>query len=166
MERVRAVIAGLDISTRMIALVVLNAQDATIARRDEFPIPEISKLANKSKAERCRVVATTGLAEALSGVTTVYVEQPMGRQIKGIAEVERVVGAVIANIPDPCAVSLITPGEWKKSAGLNGNANKEAIALRAVGLYPSLDGSSQDILDAAMIARACWEEGEKQWHLS
>jgi Holliday junction resolvasome RuvABC endonuclease subunit len=83
----------------------------------------------------------------------------MGRQVKGVAEVERVVGSVIATVPRRVSVSLISPAEWKKIVGMKGNAQKDAIASYAVGLYPVLDGSSQDIYDASMIARACFIEG-------
>lgn len=85
----------------------------------------------------------------------------MGRQVKGVAEVERVVGSVIASVPKKIAVSLIGPAEWKKIVGLKGNAQKEEIAVHAIDLYAVLSESSQDILDAAMIARSCFLEGKK-----
>lgn len=154
------VIAGVDVSTKSIAVVVLSSKTGDVHRFDEFPIPDIRKLGN-NKAERCRVIANTGFASALRRVSALYVEQPMGRQVKGVAEVERVVGSVIASVPKRVSVSLITPAEWKKIVGLKGNAQKDEIASYARQLYPVLDGSSQDIFDASMIARACYVEGSR-----
>jgi Holliday junction resolvasome RuvABC endonuclease subunit len=86
----------------------------------------------------------------------------MGAQVKGVAEVERVVGAVIAAIPRKTSVSLISPSEWKKIVGLKGNAQKETIREFADSLYPALENSSQDLHDASLIARACYVEGISQ----
>lgn len=155
---VRAVIGGVDVSTKNIALVVLSPKTGDVVRLDEFPIPDLKALGN-NKAERCRVIASTGFVSALKGVSAVYVEQPMGRQVKGVAEVERVVGAVIASVPKKTAVSLIAPSEWKRIVGCKGNAGKEDIRKLAEYIYPIVGGSSQDLVDAAMIARSCFIEG-------
>jgi Holliday junction resolvasome RuvABC endonuclease subunit len=152
------VIAGIDVSTKSIALVVLSSKTGDISRFDEFLIPDLRKLGG-NKAERCRVIAETGFPAALKRVTVVYVEQPMGRQVKGVAEVERVVGSVIASVPKKTSVSLITPAEWKKAVGLKGNAQKDDIRAFADELYPVLSESSQDLHDAALIARSCFVEG-------
>lgn len=156
----RSVIGGIDVSTKSIALVVLSSKTGDISRFDEFPIPDLKKLDN-NKAERCRVIAETGFPSALRRVSVVYVEQPMGRQVKGVAEVERVVGSVIAAVPRKTSVSLITPAEWKKAVGLKGNAQKDEIRAFADSLYPVLLESSQDLHDAALIARSCFVEGAR-----
>ena len=154
-------IAGLDISTKLIAVVIISPKSGEIVRFDEYPIPSLSKLGN-NKAERCRAVADTGFQSNMRGVISAYVEQPMGAQVKGVAEVERVVGAVIAAIPRKTSVSLISPSEWKKIVGLKGNAQKETIRELADSLYPALENSSQDLHDASLIARACYVEGISQ----
>lgn len=159
---VRTVIGGVDVSTKSIALVVLSSKTGEVSRFDEFPIPDLKALGN-NKAERCRVIAETGFVSALRRVSVLYVEQPMGRQVKGVAEVERVVGSVLACVPRKTAISLITPAEWKKIVGMKGNAQKDEIRKFADHLYPVLIESSQDIHDAAMIARACFIEGGKSY---
>lgn len=147
--------AGIDVSTTLVAVVVLDF-DGTLVQAREYKIP---KQANK--AERCRVVADTGFATALRRCGTVYVEQPMGTSIKGVAEVERIVGAVLAAVPNGSAVNLISPGAWKKLNRLNGNAGKPAIMALAKELYPGLEGYSQDICDASLIARAAVVESNR-----
>ncbi len=160
-ESFRSMIVGLDISTRLIAMVTISSKDGSIVRFDEYAIPDLKRL-DRNKAERCRAVADTGFQTQMSGVVAAYVEQPMGRQVKGVAEVERVVGAVIAAIPKETCISLISPSEWKKIVGLKGNAQKDDIREFADAIYPVLQNSSQDLHDAAMIARACYMEGMSQ----
>jgi Holliday junction resolvasome RuvABC endonuclease subunit len=145
---VRFLAAGIDVSTKAVSIVVLDV-DGQVVVAAEFAIPK-----QKNKAERCRVVIDTGYSFALVGVSVVYIEQPMGTSIKGVAEVERVVGAVISGIPPRTPVSLLNPGEWKKRNHINGNATKEVIAELVHELYPELAEKSQDIKDAALIARA------------
>lgn len=154
-------IVGLDISTRLIAMVTISSKDGSIVRFDEYQIPDLRRLDN-NKAERCRAVADTGFQKDMRGVVAAYIEQPMGRQVKGVAEVERVVGAVIAAIPRKTSISLIAPSEWKKIVGLKGNAQKDAIREFADDIYPVLQDSSQDLHDASLIARACYIEGISQ----
>lgn len=47
-----------------------------------------------------------------------------------------------------------TPGEWKKGAGLKGNANKDAVREFALSLYPEAEEERQDALDALLMAYA------------
>lgn len=151
-------ISGIDVSTSSIAVVSLNTRTGALEKFDEYHIPDLKSL-SYNKAERCRIIADTGFASGIRKSSAVYVEQPMGRQIKGVAEVERVVGSVIANVPRKVSVSLISPPEWKRIVGLGGNAGKDQIREMATAIYPVLIDSSQDLCDAAMIARACYIEG-------
>lgn len=49
-----------------------------------------------------------------------------------------------------------TPGEWKKAAGMNGNARKDDVREFALGLYPDGREERQDALDALCMAYAAW----------
>lgn len=49
-----------------------------------------------------------------------------------------------------------TPGEWKKGAGLKGNAPKEAVRGFVEGFAPEFAEERQDALDALCMAYAAW----------
>lgn len=150
----RQLIAGVDVSTKSIAIVVLAKSDGSFIRCDEFPIPTKAKL-NGNKAERCRSIDSTAIRGFLRGVQAVYVEQPMGRFIQAVAEVERVIGAFIAvGIPQRSSVHLIDPLAWRTLNELRRHASKEEITALADICFPVLTGASQDLHDAALIARA------------
>lgn len=153
------VIAGVDVSTLSIAVVVLNTRDGALVKFDEFFFPKKDKLPNKNPAERCRHIILDAYTAFMNGVSVMQVEQPMGSSIKSVAEVERVVGAVIRSTPYKTHVNPpIGPSEWKKLAGLAGNAKKPEIAVAAVRRFPLLADESQDIHDAALIAYALYAE--------
>lgn len=147
-------ISGVDASTKAISMVILRGDTGALVSSCEYWLDK----KQTNKAERCRNIWTMPYAVELEMmmVSTVWIEQPMGKFIKGVAEVERIVGSVIAATPKDMGVSLIGPSEWKNLVGLPGNAQKPEIAIHAELIYPDLVGTSQDIHDAAMIARACW----------
>jgi hypothetical protein len=147
-------IAGVDVSTKAISMVIIRGDTGALLSSCEYWLDK----KQPNKAERCRNIWTMPYAVELEMmiVSTVWVEQPMGAFVKGVAEVERIVGSVIAATPKQIGVSLVGPSEWKKLSGLPGNAKKDVIFGQAEATYPDLAGTSQDIHDAAMIARACW----------
>lgn len=152
-------IAGVDISTKLIAAVILRPADGTLAGITTHPLAKVDTKTQDASA-RCRDVALGEAAGVLwaAGVTAAYIEQPMGRHVRSIAEVERVIGAFIASLHPSISVSLIGPPEWKAKAGMPGNAGKPLIADFARLHYPVLDGAPQDVCDAACIARAAFNE--------
>lgn len=153
MPKRRCYIAGIDVSTKAISIVVLDLRNGALIRADELPVPTLKQL-NKNKAERPRSFDKDVFMAVLRDVHVVYVEQPMGRFIHAIAEVERMVGAVLAAVPPKIAVNLIDPQLWREFNGLARVAPKDKVAEAAVFWYPVLEGESQDLKDAACIARA------------
>ncbi len=148
-------IAGIDVSTKAIAVVVLSASDGSLLRWEQFDYPKLNDLPERNVTHRCRWITLDDYASFMRGVHVAQIEQPMGAHAKSVAEVERVVGAVIRSTPSKTDVAvLLGPSEWKKAAGLPGNASKVQIAAYALQLYPLLQGESQDILDASLIGRA------------
>jgi hypothetical protein len=152
-----ALVAGVDVSTVLVAVVILDAS------RDGFPLVHVgehplAKLPKEgaNKATRCRDVSLriAALGIQARGCRTVYVEQPMGRHVGSVAEVERVVGAFLARLSRGIYAELRGPSAWKADAGLPGNAAKPAIRAEAERHYPILRNRSQDACDAALIARA------------
>lgn len=152
-----ALITGVDVSTKLVAVVIVDAaaDDFPLVHRGEYPLAKLPK-ESPNKATRCRDSALDEAAYLIewSGCTSVYVEQPFGASIKGVAEVERVVGAFLRALPRGISSCLLGPSEWKRIAGIGGNANKERIREEAERHYPTLRGRVQDICDAAIIARA------------
>jgi hypothetical protein len=98
------------------------------------------------------------------GVVACGIEDPRGMSA-GV--IYRVQGAVIACLPTWLLVHPLVPSEWRKLAGLQGNASKPEVAVSSVArLYEhhDLDGGTpvdfeyhdwpQDAHDAHLIAVA------------
>jgi Holliday junction resolvasome RuvABC endonuclease subunit len=89
------------------------------------------------------------------------IEAPYGRGHTGtLAKLSRVFGAIAATLPQALEVWEVTPGQWRKTLGLPGNAPKSEIreAIWKLPDGPSFtglhenDGPTQDALDAYAIA--------------
>jgi len=141
-------IAGVDISTKGIAVVTIASTGALFSAY-WFGIED-----TRLVAERCRDWSIGDAARSCAMSDNVYVEQPMGRNIKSVAAVERIVGAFLAQVTHDIPVNIIGVTAWKALAGMSGHANKAAITAHVVAAYPQLAGKRQDIHDAAGIALA------------
>ena len=65
----------------------------------------------------------------------VAIEEPYGSNQAGTqAKLNRVLGAVLACIPQEVQVWTVMPGDWRKALGLPGNASKEEAALAVCAL--------------------------------
>lgn len=146
--------AGLDVSTKAISVVLLR-EDGGLAGSCEFPLPDLKKL-DGNQALRVRMVLRTGLRVYLSGSSRVYIEQPMGRFVGSIAKVERIVGACITCVPATAEAHIIDPQDWRRVNGLASKASKADVEAFIDYHYPELKGKSEDIHDAAAVARAAF----------
>lgn len=154
-----ALIAGVDVSSRVLAIVLLDANTGALRETLEL------KIGGKKGSEpgMAQSSAFRLAAETLSWASVAYAENPMGAQPLAIALCNRALGALIHAMGDQCPetrIVILEPAKWKKDSGLKGNAPKSVIADRALAHYPQLAGPgfSQDICDAAMIARAGWHD--------
>lgn len=83
-----------------------------------------------------------------------------GRGIQSMLKVANAAGIVsgVATRVWPAAeLWRPTPGDWKKGAGLKGNAPKDAVREFALALYPEAAEERQDALDALCMAYAGWK---------
>ena len=65
----------------------------------------------------------------------VAIEEPYGSNQAGTqAKLNRVLGAVLACVPQEVQVWTVMPGDWRKALGLAGNASKEEAALAVCAL--------------------------------
>lgn len=148
-------IAGVDVSSRILAVVLLDAHTGALHETLELKI-------GGKKGSEPRMAQSSAFryaAEAVSWASTAYIENPMGGQPLGVALCNRALGALIHALGDQCPetnIVLYGPTVWKVKAGLKGNAGKPEIKRHALELYPELVGPtfSQDICDAACIARS------------
>lgn len=94
----------------------------------------------------------------------VFVEQPVGRfpspwLMAGWGVLMETLYTTLQDLREfPTMVEAYTPADWKKRAGLAGNADKDAIRARAV-MLGALEGDwSEHQCDALIIAHMGWLE--------
>lgn len=147
-------IAGVDVSSKLLAIVRLDASTGAL-----YDTLELRIRSHNNPAEMPRDAAFALAAVTLGECGAVFIEDGMGRFPKSVALLNRVVGALLHSlvIYPETSVNLYAPSVWKKLAGLKGNADKPAIKKHAKLLYPKLVGS-QDIHDAACIGYAGYQE--------
>lgn len=147
-------IAGVDVSSRVLAVVLLNAHTGALHETLEMKVGG-AKGGDPGMAQSS---AFRIIADTCSWASTVYIENPMGGQVHAVALCNRALGALIHRLGDypESEIVFFSPTGWKKAAGMKGNAGKPVIREHALALYPELAGPgfSQDICDAACIARA------------
>lgn len=83
-----------------------------------------------------------------------------GRGIQSMLKVANaagIVSGVATRVWPDAELWRPTPGDWKKGAGLKGNANKDAVREFALALYPEAAEERQDALDALVMAYAGWK---------
>jgi Holliday junction resolvasome RuvABC endonuclease subunit len=149
------VIAGIDIGVRRVTLCLLGAHGQPSWRRLEAP-------SHLDALQAARALGVLAAYADWSTTSVVWVERPFGKHIRSVADLSRVVGAVLAGIPADIPVSEISPGEWKIGVGLRGNAPKLDVQrwaqdhLRA-GFAGNLERVELDEheADAYAIATAC-----------
>lgn len=140
-------IAGVDVSTKLVAIVLLDAATGVL-----HSTLELRCATGRSDSPAMpRDAAYRTAADTLNACQHVYVEAPKGKYSVDVGN--RALGALLAYLTVP--VTLFVPTAWKKAAGMKGSAGKVTIADQARKVFPELTFStSQDICDAACIAHA------------
>jgi len=112
--------------------------------------------------QSARALALLSAYHDWGGIDVVWIERPMGKHIRSIADLSRTLGVILSGIPPSIPVSEITPGEWKKTIGLRGHATKQDVGRWArdharAGFAGNLaDGDlDEHEADAFAIATAC-----------
>lgn len=147
-------IAGVDVSSHILAIVYLEARTGALHSTLELRLKPGGKHPDMPRSPNFGIAGRD-----LSKARAVFIENGMGADKRSVSLMGRATGALINHIDPDVPVSLYGPSEWKKAVGLKGNADKEAIRAHARVLYPELDAlCSQDICDAACIARAGFNE--------
>lgn len=148
-------VAGIDVSTLAIDIVTLN--------RDGSGAPEWHR--HKLGADRDGAIARSRRIPAYvpgpastfwDDVCYVAIEDPQmrGSSVKTAYSLYRVQGYVLACVPLTMPVRHFQPAQWRKGAGIAGNAPKADVKRRSSELHPSSEEWPQDAHDAHLIARA------------
>ncbi len=153
-------ILGVDVSTFFVDYVLIPHEGNHAPVWHRFP------LTGADAWERARSVAQAvpGPDSAIyEDVLAVGVENPAGRAGTGIYAVQRVVGAVLVQLPAAKLVHPWRPSEWRKAVGLKGNATKDAVfefVVEDIATHSGLPTPfevaewSQDACDAYCVALA------------
>lgn len=164
---------GCDVQTTGMAWAVIPVQgDAVVMATGWLPFPMRDELeaaavrAVHSLDGRLRVAGNTGVRPY-----SVAVERVGGgrgvQSMLAVANAAGVVAGVLASRYDTATMWRPTPAEWKRLAGLSGNAGKPAVMDRAVDIiragraYVTVPDMRQDIADAVCIAYADREAGRR-----
>lgn len=155
-------IVGVDVNLRRVTACYLGLPDSPIVFRS-WLIPD------KTPSLECpRLIYTEIKKVPLLHGPSIWIERPMGAHVRSVADLSRVMGAVICAIPAYVAVSEITPSEWKKACGLPGNAGKLDVQLWANVIAAWDSGSKAPVrslneheADALGVAWACKSLSER-----
>ncbi len=143
-------IAGIDVSTRFIDIVWIDEIGDPCPGAYRYP------LHGHDAWERTRSVraALRGTSEQWDRTIAVGIEVAHGMSS---GAVNRVVGAVLACLPQNILIQPWTAGAWKKAVGLPGNATKDQVVAFSLGRTQMLVSPAlwpQDAHDAHLIAVA------------
>ena len=150
-------VLGVDLSTKAVTAVMLTHKQTLMGW---WHVEFKGKLA----LERCRN-ASEPLREIPWGdASIINFERPAGMSVKSVMDMWRVQGVILGldDAVNPKAeVWEMVPTEWKKLAGLKGNASKERITMHAAGemherleYEQEFEAAPQDFFDAYCIALA------------
>ncbi len=152
-------IMGVDLSTKAVTAV-------TITHEAELVGWQHCEMKGKRALERLR-----NAYDAIDPIpwhkpSIICFERPAGKGTAAIMDIWRVQGFILGTgwIPEHTEVWEMGPSEWKKLAGLPGNASKEQIKrafCSQVKLYEDIGDPTQDFYDAYYIALAALEFNKK-----
>lgn len=147
-------IAGVDVSTKLVAIALLDAHTGALKETLELRCDKGASAHPSMPRDSAYRLA----ADTLNTCTHVYIEEPFGKYSVELGN--RALGALLARITVP--VTLYGPTKWKALAGIPGNADKGLIRMAAYKRHKKLwaNGASvsQDLCDALIIARAGWND--------
>lgn len=154
LQGARMFVAGIDFDTHAVHLVLVDIDEQRPPWYHRF------ELHGGDAFDRARSVrpAMPGPTSILWDETLAFgIEEPQGRHKATVAKLKAVQGAVLACLPEGTLVHPLVPAEWRRLAGLPGNASKDSVAYRSrqlVWVDDTTDVWPQDAHDAHLIARA------------
>jgi len=152
----RPVILGLDAQVPGIGFGVLDATNGEALLAGWTPI------SSEGWYEQCAYAALSKATVSERGwlVAQVVVERVGGgrgiQSMLRVADAAGIVAGIATTIWPDAPIWRPTPGEWKKGAGLKGNAKKDDVRALAVEIYPEGEDVRQDGLDALLMAYAAY----------
>lgn len=178
-------IMGVDLSTKAVTAVMLDHEENLV---DWWHV----EMAGENALERCRDAALRLREIPWDDPSIIAFERPAGSSVRVAMDIWRMMGVILGMrwyipvgptwdedvkisattpvIPLSTPIWEFTPSDWKKKAGLRGDATKEMIVAfvdaqrrktRAPLTGPSLRGAPQDAYDAYCVALAAVRENRK-----
>lgn len=155
-------VAGIDVSTRAIDLVLLDL-DTDRAEWARYELTGGDLVERVRSIKDWRVPWTLGAtlgrdnAHVWDDVVAIGIERPAGKH--GVAQVSMAFGAALICLPKETLVQPWQPAEWRKACGMKGNATKQDVAgwawdARSDAAAISVADWPQDACDAYCIAYA------------
>jgi hypothetical protein len=153
------VIAGIDVNLRRVTVCGIPVGKFPVPTR---PLFEVMALTGKPDAiASARRIGEQAREFPWHWYDAIAFARPSGRAIKQVADLSRVYGAVLAAIPCAIPVTEYVPAEWKRLAGLKGNADKLAVMAWADREAQGVVVWDEHMADAYAVARAYLSECER-----
>lgn len=164
LQGARMFVAGIDFDTHAVHLVLVDLDEQRPPWYHRF------ELHGGDAFDRARSVrpAMPGPTSILWDETLAFgIEEPQGRHKATVAKLKAVQGAVLACLPEGTLVHPLVPAEWRRLAGLPGNASKATVAALVLddacaNGWGEIASWPQDACDAYCIAHATALKIEQQ----
>ena len=166
---VRSLLLGLDVSPRRLGfgLVDLITGEPVACGMEPIDLPHAGW--HHQQVQRALGVIDPGGPDDFE-IQAVFIEDTAGAGKFRQHDAGRAQGMVQAEVERRwpwVTVQFLKPSEWKKLAGLKGNASKGEVSLHALDLLVAGPGSPlvvyQDALDALLIAVAGQRRNQESW---
>jgi len=115
-------VAGIDLSTHAIDVVTVPLEGAGAPVWHRFPLEGPTSF---DRARRVRDAMPARTSAFWDEVTEIGIEEPAGFTA---SHAMRIQGGVLACLPPALKVTKWMPSQWRKAAGLKGNASKDDVA--------------------------------------
>ena len=171
---VRSLLLGIDVSPKRMGwgLVDLITGEPVSCGMEPIDLPHAGWHHQQVQRALRRVgdVALWDSDEPRGEIQAVFIEDTAGAGKFRQHDAGRAQGMVQAEVERRwpwVTVQFLKPSEWKKLAGLKGNASKGEVSLHALDLLVAVPGSPlvvyQDALDALLIAVAGQRRNQESW---
>ena len=151
------VIVGIDPATHGLGVACLSLHTDTIG--EVLHAGYVPLVQDGFLEERVRQACELADTDKYLPVDIVIERVGGGRGVQSmlkVADVAGITAGVMSVFWPEATIWRPTPGEWKRGAGMKGNATKPEVMERALLAYPDID--KQDTADAICMALARWNE--------
>jgi hypothetical protein len=119
-------ICGIDLSTKALDFVAINEDNPAVCEHRRVPLSgEWWQSARNMRQGLAAYRIPQWLED--NGVHLVGVERPYGRQIKAVAALYTVMGALLASLPSRVLAFEVSPADMRRELGLPGNCAKDTL---------------------------------------